>query len=137
LIVFVLLAASCASFGQKAVPLGYGPVRHLKIYYMALDAETRARITPEFLRKIGDVIELRDSGEIRGLRSLLRHARTRTGVPPHDLRMLIEVDGQEPVYMDGNGDISQGRRTWQMEPRDFLLLYFQMERLDKTTLKRK
>ena len=135
-VVGVWAFCSC-SYGQKVVPLGNGALLHFKIYYMTLDAETRGRITPGALRKVGDIIEVRDAAEIRGLRNLLRDARVRAETPPQDLRMLIEVEGQKPVYMDGNGDISQGKLTWQMEPADFLRLYFQMEDLDKAAVKRK
>ena len=137
LIALSFLASCCFGFGQRALPLGNGTLLHLKIYYMGLDAETRARVTPEFLRKVGDIIELRDAGEIRGVRNLLRDSRTPAEAAPKELRMLIEVNGQEPVYVDGNGNISQGKLTWQMEPRDFLMLYFQMEELDKKAIKRK
>ena len=95
---------------------------------VGLSTDYAVPCSPANLMKEG--VRLNVSGvEGRMVESLLKSGKRRSFVAPTDVRLAILGEGVEPLYVDPYGDVTQGKRSWQLNPRSFLKLYLAVEQL--------
>ncbi len=101
----------------------------MKLYYIPFVAATYAAITPENIRDVAPELLVSSARDTREIFDFIRARGGRGRFEPQITRLLIQENGQKPIFVDYEGVVRWGSSQYSLRPSSFLRLHLRLERL--------
>jgi hypothetical protein len=96
---------------------------HLVVYYLRFTSITEVSVTTRNAKTELDKIDVTDARTIGAIMDYLRDTGRKGTFMPHQIRVLVEPSERNgAIWVDAEGAVRSGGRTYQLQPTRYLLL---------------